>query len=540
MKGDGVKMAEEDLIFGKNRHMFGGIEPSNIKFFKARLKSDGKVNIEITLPSDTVIDGQTLCTVAGAVIRRKTTGYPVDEFDGVEAMIVSASGTYVDSTADVGTNYYYAAFPFTTQGVYNRSTSGRTIYTGGNANYIFGYDLDTSDSNPSTRVTYPSDVDNANFTPAGMNYSSTVFNYGDWPNTAGEKFMPAPCMLGYDGKVKYYLNPNDYTKREDGNDSDIASTSFAGNAMMEWPKIYTKREEVDGVYKFRCSNEPHGDGWECWCNYDKNNNVIDYFYTAIYHGAGQELTDSTHQLRSISGYTPHSELDTEVSVGEATKNGADWYIEVLADYLLIQDLLVMMAKTTDCQTAYGYGLKTGSASGVLGGSMNDKGLFWGTNSYTSGGVKIFGMEHWWGYHGRRLAGWINYYGKWYVKLTRGTKDGSTATDYGFDQDGYIGLDAAASPSGGNGYISKLTTYSWGRIPSKIAGSSSTYECDFLHMLTQAGYYAYVCQSYYEPNSANDMEHSGGTKMGPFNVDLSIKVTDNLRGGGASLSCKPSV
>ena len=28
-------MAEEDLIFGKNRHFFGGIEPSNMLAFSA-------------------------------------------------------------------------------------------------------------------------------------------------------------------------------------------------------------------------------------------------------------------------------------------------------------------------------------------------------------------------------------------------------------------------------------------------------------------------------------------------------------------------
>lgn len=32
-------MAEEDLIFGKNRHFFGGIEPSNMRKFTASYHS---------------------------------------------------------------------------------------------------------------------------------------------------------------------------------------------------------------------------------------------------------------------------------------------------------------------------------------------------------------------------------------------------------------------------------------------------------------------------------------------------------------------
>lgn len=33
-------MAEEDLIFGKNRHFFGGIEPSNMQNFTAVIEGE--------------------------------------------------------------------------------------------------------------------------------------------------------------------------------------------------------------------------------------------------------------------------------------------------------------------------------------------------------------------------------------------------------------------------------------------------------------------------------------------------------------------
>ena len=78
-------MAEEDLIFGKNRHFFGGIEPSNMLTFTAHggmPQGQYGVLITATLPNDTVVNEQTLCTVKGAIIRRKTTDYPKDEFDG--------------------------------------------------------------------------------------------------------------------------------------------------------------------------------------------------------------------------------------------------------------------------------------------------------------------------------------------------------------------------------------------------------------------------------------------------------------------------
>ena len=102
-------MAEEDLIFGKNRHMFGGIEPSNMLEFSIVSKV-GTIKLLARLPKDTIIDGQTLCTVAGAVIRRRADKSPVDEFDGDLVADIKTSNTITDSAADLNKAYYYAAF----------------------------------------------------------------------------------------------------------------------------------------------------------------------------------------------------------------------------------------------------------------------------------------------------------------------------------------------------------------------------------------------------------------------------------------------
>ena len=92
-------MAEEDLIFGKNRHFFGGIEPSNMLAFSVAVES-GVVKVTATLPNDTVVNNQTLCTVEGAIIRRKTTDYPKDEFDGDLVANIKASTVFADFRDD--------------------------------------------------------------------------------------------------------------------------------------------------------------------------------------------------------------------------------------------------------------------------------------------------------------------------------------------------------------------------------------------------------------------------------------------------------
>ena len=612
-------MAEEDLIFGKNRHFFGGIEPSNMLAFSATIEND-VILITATLPEDTVVNSQTLCTVEGAVIRRKTTDYPKDEFDGDLVATLKASSVFADTAASATETYYYAAFPFSTQGVYNRNKANRAVinepepmqafsaksvylaasdtavvkltcklpsgvagaiirksttgypttetegdlvnnitadgtytdtdvtvgvvyyysafpytstgaYNRSEANrasvtpklrdYLFGYDLVKSTSSPTGRVTYPSDVDNAAYTPAAMNFSSGVFNYGGWAFEPGEKFMPRPCMLTYAGVVDHYLNPDDYTKKVDGTASSVANTSFGGNAMMEWPKIYTKRWEENGVYHFRCSDTPQDDDWDCWSNYDRNNNQIDHFYTPIYFGS---LVSS--KLRSISGTSNSVSTTAANEITYAKANGNDWYTEVLADRLLIQDLLVMMARSTNGQTAYGYGrCSSSNGSAIAPGTMNTKGMFWGSSNQTSG-VKVFGMENLWGNLWRRTAGWMFVNNVQKVKLTRGTHDGSTATDYNTDGSGYISVASSSISGSSEGYISGMKTESYGRLPTAASGSSSTYEADAVYF-SNGTYYAFVGGYWYD-----------GLCCGAFCAGLYYAASASDSGYGAALSCKP--
>ena len=385
--------------------------------------------------------------------------------------------------------------------------------------YLYGFDLTIADSNPATRVTYPSDVENSGFAKAVMNFGG-AFGYGSWPSTPGEKFMPRPCMLRFNGTVDYYLNPNDYTKKADGTTSDVANMNYGGNAMMEWPKIYVKRWESNGVYHFRCSDMKVDSDYECWSNYDKNNKEIPHFYTPIFFGS----KDGSNRLRSISGQSNFVSNTAQTEVTYAKNNGADiWYTEVLSDRELVNDLLTMMFKSTDLQATAGYGVCSASAA-IAPGSMNTKGLFWGAGDKTSG-VKVFGMENWWGNIFRRIAGWCISGGTQKVKLTRGTKDGTTVGDYNFDGNGYKTISGVNLTR--SGYISKMKTEPFGRFPMEANGSTTTFEADQVWADSGNGYYAYVGGSW-----NNDLY------CGPFYAALYVVPSDTSTDIGAALSCKP--
>ena len=385
--------------------------------------------------------------------------------------------------------------------------------------YLYGFDLTIADSNPATRVTYPSDVENSGFAKAVMNFGG-AFSYGSWPSTPGEKFMPRPCMLRFNGTVDYYLNPNDYTKKADGTTSDVANMNYGGNAMMEWPKIYVKRWESNGVYHFRCSDMKVDSDYECWSNYDKNNKEIPHFYTPIFFGS----KDGSNRLRSISGQSNFVSNTAQTEVTYAKNNGADiWYTEVLSDRELVNDLLTMMFKSTDLQATAGYGVCSASAA-IAPGSMNTKGLFWGAGDKTSG-VKVFGMENWWGNIFRRIAGWCISGGTQKVKLTRGTKDGTTVGDYNFDGNGYKTISGVNLTR--SGYISKMKTEPFGRFPMEANGSTTTFEADQVWADSGNGYYAFVGGGW-----------NYGLLCGPFCAGLAHVPSSAYADIGAALSCKP--
>lgn len=352
-------------------------------------------------------------------------------------------------------------------------------------NHIYGIYIDGNNSNPSTRVTYIEDA--IGMKPAFMNYETGLFDYGSWGNAW---FMPRPCMLKSDGTVAYYLNPMDYSKKIDGTDSDIANDSFDGNAMMEWgtggKKIWTKTVPVLGdpksCYKYFADEQIDKD-YHAWSFIGSDGKMKDHFYTPIYHGSVVGT-----KLRSLSDKPPCMNKTAQQEIDLAVANGNGWYVEQLCDIELINDLLVLIGKSTDTQTVFGKGNCDGYENNssinygmINSGTMNNKGLFWGRNvSSTSArnGVKVFGMENWWGNQWRRFTGLILDNGVYKTKRCYGVSDSSTVKGYNLTGDGYAS--SGITPGGtSSGYINIIDYSNGMSLPKTASGSSSTYYCDGL-------------------------------------------------------------
>lgn len=402
---------------------------------------------------------------------------------------------------------------------------------------LYGFELDLTESNPASKIKYL--ADNANYTPASM--GSTSFSYGDWEDAFFIREL-RPCMMNYDGSIAYDLNSNNYAQKIDGTASDVANSSFAGNAMMGIPTVWIKVDTTNpNKPKFYFSNIRVDLSFNAYAHHDNDGKVMDYTYMAIYNG----YVDGSSRMRSISGVDPTRDQTGATQITECRANNPSgvnaWDLEKFVDRNLISLLLLLIGKSTNTQAVFGFGNDNGyhdhasgsDSYGVLPtGTMDDKGLFWGSTSLRNLGVKVFGIENFWGNIWERSLGLVAAYGTIYYKLTYGTEDGSTVI--GFDP-AYI-ADNASAPSGyigagptlSNGYISNMAVGSDAAlIPSSTTnGSDSTYFCDHSWWNTDNVYVALFGSS----------SHNG-SRVGAFAVSLASVLSYRDWSVGARLSCK---
>ena len=500
----------------------------------------GKYKLKFEEPDDTIIDGQVACIVEKVIIRRKLGSVPISETDGDLVLEVKRknfgsykNNYYIDTAFTPSNNdvWYYKAFPMSTTGFYNTNSANETDGIKCKDYNLYGFKLDQNESDPNSMITYLSDCDNKYYKSAKMNYTTDAFDYGDWADAWFIKKLK-PCMLKYDGTVDYELDKNNYTKKADGTDSDVANTTYEGNAMVGIPKVYWKIvDNGDDTANVYISDMKIDEDFHCWSHIDNNGNEIDYCYMPIYNGS-----NVNSKLRSISGKTPMASktATTEITYAKSNNTGSDiiWYTELFNDRMLINLLLLLIGKSTDTETVFGTGNNNSYNydSNITGiketGTMNTKGLFWGNQDNVSG-VKVFGIEHWYGNIWRRIGGWINDKGTQKIKMTYGQFDGSTTDGYNETGSGYISIGGATPIGTSGGYISKTLITNNGLIPTIASGSATTYYCDGLWFDNSKVGYALVGGS------------SGAVScVGALGSYLEAASSEARWSFGSALSCKP--
>lgn len=330
----------------------------------------------------------------------------------------------------------------------------------------YGYRVKKDEGNPYGRVEYLFDA--VGLTPAKMDFTKGVFDYGSWK----DKWFVAknkPCMVRRNGKIDYYLDPNNYALKENGTASDVANVNYDGNAMAQIPLVWVSRYERDGYEYEIISDIQYDDTYKAYAHTRADGTIADYFLYSMFGGSG-----GTAKMRSLSRQSLAHDLTAEQEIAGCKANGDGWFIHTWSQRQLIRTLLVLMGKSTDTQAVFGIGnCRSGSnADSMLKtGTLDTKGQFWGTNANSSSQVKVFHIEKFWGDQWDRTAGLIYNNGNICVKMT---PEGN-----GYRLNDIIGYtNTGVNITGSNGgYINKGTCTEYGFIPNTVSGSSTTYYGD---------------------------------------------------------------
>ena len=338
---------------------------------------------------------------------------------------------------------------------------------------LYGYRVDRNDSNPETRVSYMYDA--VGMTPARMNYTTGAFDYGSWGNAwfiTGNK----PVALKFDGTVDYELDPDDYTKKADGTDSDVSDASYQGNFMASMPTVYVKRWS-DGSYDYYAfSNKQITPDFYADAHDAGDGTINPFIYLPMFKGVTID-----GKLRSIAGAAVEGNTSGSEEKARAEANGAGWQLWDWSKHELVSDLLTLISRTSNSQAAFGQGdtntyvsdasqnygkLNTGQHK--VGGEwvMYGGGQFWGASD-DKHHVKVFHIEDFWGNRWDRCLG-LNLVNMEYVyKLVRPY---ALDTDSGYTSSGLTAPNAEWQKSQNVGRF--------GSLPKTVGGSQSTYFCDY--------------------------------------------------------------
>lgn len=323
---------------------------------------------------------------------------------------------------------------------------------------VYGVRIDTTNPNPSTAVTYTDDA-------AG--FSASAGNNGNYKAGDLESCFPwnkiRPCLL-QNGTVVGYLNPNDFTKFEGGNDADITSGN-AGDVMIEIPHFYYRIAKVGNFVEVKVSNTALSGYTDYAFSY--KGAVKNQFYVGAYLG----FYDTSNRLRSISGQVVKGTQTIGQFRTAAQANGAGYEQLSFNKLTALQILFVLQFGGLNSQLALGQGYVSASAYRNTGAN-NQNGMNYGTTTATAATdtIKFLGIEDFWG----NLYQWVDGYrcgtsGTNVVLVADGNFN-DTASDY---------ASYSQAPVTNGSYTKSIVgDNNLAFTPADLTGSSSTYYCDY--------------------------------------------------------------
>ncbi len=249
------------------------------------------------------------------------------------------------------------------------------------ADPVYGFIEHNDILSPSERIEYIGL--NKDFTPLMRDKQSgrmVLNSWADFPVIKANK----PYMVHSDGSPDYRLNENDYTKKEDGTASDVSNTAYDGGAFSWLMKIYKNEEMAGNDRVVRFSLTPR-DGYQPVGFIGPDKKELEGVWIPMFYGSILGADGDTPKMVSLSGMQPayNTNTDQEKTAITNFSSRAAFFGGPIVETLI--DLLIMFAKTSNLQEAYGYGNCSGHDAsqaptyGVKRNVVVGGGQFHGTN-----------------------------------------------------------------------------------------------------------------------------------------------------------------
>lgn len=419
--------------------------------------TSGAVRLKWEDPEDYTTTDNYLVEWAYTRIVRKTGSYPVDENDGTVVVTSSTKNqykniAYTDSGLTNYTKYYYRAFSCSTDDVFNHEQV--QVESTPIPWKVMTVKINLNNSNPEKCGSYADDA-------VGMN---SGINANEWIDFFGIK----PCYVDINKmKVYRYLNPNDYTKFEDGTDSNLSSNQTY-YVMVEFPRRGLRITKSGATLTISMTNNPDDPDFQYYAHTSAQD-AKQYFYLAVYPTKGN---------MSIS----HAFIEYTSTVSVEPKSWNDGTLSICGFYqwTYLQAMYLLQFKGDfNSQKNIGYGYLGQAPLWPTGTSDDIKAL----SGATSNASKLFGLENPWGNATQLLNGIQIIYSS--NKCNIYVTTDPTAKLYEYTNSSKWTLLQTTSYVPGGYYTSCIGSSLGGFYPdqrssgmSTANGSSNTYFCDY--------------------------------------------------------------
>lgn len=432
-----------------------GQAPNNMRAFSGYGTAEGTIYLCFLEPADSYdLIGNLICAVGGVMIRMSDTDYPASPYDGTLVIDNTQLGKYENAEftitgLDTDKTYYFSAFPYSTQGVYNLSSD--------DANRFICSSL--------TAVVYGISRDITNSSPA-------------WTRTDSAIGMTATASIGTTAGSSDFDSCYPW--------SNMTRRVYnSWDTMVKIPKFYYRHTRSDSTEYIKITGE-YVEGFTLHPAFNHAGVETDWILVGAYKTS--TVNDSPC---SKNNEAPQMNQTRTTMRTNAKSKGTGWGLIDISTLSAIQMLILVEFANNDVQSVIGRGYCQNSQAMMANidkpintGSCDSVSNRTGRPAGTDGLVDVVwrGIEGFWGNLYEFVDG-INYNctnRTYYVcnnpaNYADDTTANYTPLSYTSPDGGYI---KAEGFDPDNSYVI---------LPETVGGSESTYDCDQYHRYNTTGW-----------------------------------------------------